>query len=89
MTTDRYSAAAQSLIAPSDDFFAITPDDVAVLPRATKAIYVGTGGDVTVVSVRGDSPVTFAGVPDGAVLDLRVKAIRATGTTASNLVGLA
>ena len=67
----------------------MTPSDTQDLPQVTKAIYVGTGGDIALVPVQGAGPVTFRNVPAGAILDVRVRAIRISGTTASDIVGLA
>lgn len=89
MPVDSFEGFANSPIAPAEVCFAITPSDTADLAQATKALYVGTGGAVSIIPVRGTSPITFANVADGSILDVRVKAVRATGTTASNIVGLA
>lgn len=89
MTTDLFSSAADSPIAPAERCFAIVPSDSEPLPLATKAIYVGTAGDVTLRSVAGAEDVVFRNLPDGAVLDVRVIAVRATGTTAADIVALA
>ena len=89
MPIDAYKNTADSSIAPAEYCFAITPSDESDLGRATKAIYVGTGGDVALVSVRGESVVVFSNVASGSILDVRVRAVRAAGTTASGIVGLA
>ncbi len=89
MFEDAFEGYANSPIAPAELCFAITPSDTENLVRATKAIYVGTGGVVSLVPVRGTEAVSFVNVPDGSVMDIRAKAIRATGTTATNIVGLA
>jgi hypothetical protein len=89
MTTDLFASSADSPLAPSELCFAVQPDDTAALAFATKAIFVGTGGDVTLRTVRGSEDVTFRNVPDGAVIDVRVIAVRATGTTAADIVALA
>jgi hypothetical protein len=73
--------------APSRRTANLTPSDNALLPRATKALYVGTGGTIVLRAVDDDSDTTFANVADGAILDVRVVAIRSNGTTASNIVG--
>lgn len=80
---------ADSPTAPALDCFDITPDDVADLSRVTKALYVGEEGDVVLRSALGASDVTFRNLPAGYILDVRVLAVRATGTTASALIGLA
>ncbi len=89
MFKDPFERTTDSPMAPAEDCFAITPDDGADLPRATKAVYVGLTGDVALIPVRGTAPVVFRRVSAGTILDVRVRAIRATGTTAGDLVGLA
>ena len=89
MSHDPFASSADSPIAPAELCFPITPSDTAALQTATKALFVGTGGTVTLRSVRGTADVSFKNVPDGAVLDVRVSAVRATGTTAADIVGLA
>lgn len=73
---------------PAQRAFAVTPanSDFANEVQA-RALYVGGAGDVTVVTVGNDT-VTFAAVPAGTILPVSVKQVRATGTTASNLVAL-
>lgn len=85
--TDRFSSHAASLTGPASAAFPLTPSDTVDLRETTRGIYVGTGGDISVVMASGDT-VSFASVPDGAVLPLRVTRLRATGTTAGNIVGL-
>ena len=89
MPQDRFQNSSDSLIAPAQLCFAVTPHDVQDLPQVTKAIYVGEGGDIKLRTIDGDADVTFYGVPTGAILDVRIKAIRATGTSAALIVGMA
>jgi hypothetical protein len=89
MQKDPFHNSSGSLIAPSDDCFTIVPDDLLDIARATKAIYIGTGGDVTLRPLRSESDVVFRNLVSGSILDVRVGAVRATGTTASDIVGLA
>jgi hypothetical protein len=44
---------------------------------------------VVLRSARGSEDVTFRNLPAGYTLDVRVRAVRANGTTAAALVGLA
>lgn len=87
--TNPFEQYADTPTAPALNCFAITPDDTADLALVTKAIYVGEAGDVVLRSAQGDADVTFRNVPEGYILDVRVLAVRATGTTAGSLVGLA
>ncbi len=89
MVNYRFEGYSSSLTAPADVRFAITPDDTAALAEVTRAIYVGTGGNIAVRAANSASDVTFVNAPSGAILDIRVSHVRATGTTAANLVGLA
>jgi hypothetical protein len=89
MPLDTFGAVLDSLIAPARNCFSITPNDNASLPFLPKAIYVGTGGNLVVRAIDSNSDVTFTNVASGTILDVRVTSIRAAGTTAANLVGLA
>ena len=62
---------------------AVTPSDSATF--SPSVVYVGTSGNVAVTTAAGDS-VTFTNVQSGGVIPVRIKAVLATGTTASNLV---
>ena len=88
MLVDPFAGVADSIVAPASNCFVITPDDTNDLTIASKAVFVGTGGDLVLRPIAGDEDVTFRNVPDGSVLDVRVRAIRASGTTASDLIGL-
>lgn len=84
---DKFSQQTPQLNSPAATAFAITPSDGADLADSTRAIYVGVGGDVKVTTVGGDT-VTFVGATAGSVLPIRAKKVFATGTTATNLVGM-
>ena len=89
MALNGFSSTLDSLISPARKCFSIAPDDAATLPILPKAIFVGTGGDLVVRAVDSDDDVLLANAASGSIIDIRVIAIRAAGTTASNLVGLA
>jgi hypothetical protein len=84
---DDFAGHEAGLSTPARDAGAILPSDAAALPRATRALWCGTAGDVRVRMVSG-AVVTFAGLPAGTLLPLRVDQVFATGTTAGALVGL-
>ncbi|TMV86888.1 hypothetical protein FGG78_19355 [Thioclava sp. BHET1] len=73
--------------APFQDAAAVTPDDDGDLPVLPRALYLGTGGDLAVVTAGGQS-VTFSALPDGSLLPLRARRIAATGTTAGAILAL-
>ena len=85
--TDRFENMSTGLTAPALDAFAITPDDNSDLLEVARALYVGGGGDVALITKEGNS-VTFVGVSAGQILPVRVKRALLTGTTATNIVGL-
>ncbi|HEX5305756.1 MAG TPA: hypothetical protein VFW82_06715 [Dyella sp.] len=85
--TDKFDYNATGLDSPATDAAAITPSDTTDLTNTTRAIYVGTGGDLK-VKMRGGQTVTFKAVPQGSTLPLRVLRVLSTGTTAADLVGL-
>jgi len=87
MPTDRYDKHASSLMAPADDGFAITPNDGADLTRTPRSIYVGGAGNIALITSKGTT-VTFTGLAAGSVLPIRANRVLATGTTATNLIGL-
>lgn len=89
MPKDNFQNSSDSLIAPAQVCFHVTPHDTQELEAVTKAIYVGQGGDVTLRAVDSTSDTIFRNVQTGSILDVRVSAIRSTGTSASDIVGLA
>lgn len=89
MTAQPVESFLDSPIAPALQCFAITPDDTSDLANVTKAVYVGEEGDIVLRAARDNQDVTFRNVPAGFILDVRVSAVRSTGTTAGSLVGLA
>jgi hypothetical protein len=89
MFEDKFRNSVDTPTAPSERCFAIVPDDANDVDHGTKAIFIGVGGDVSLVSVRGEQPVLFRNIPSGSILDVRVRAVKASGTTATDIVGLA
>lgn len=83
----REVATGQVTSAPADHAVAITPSDVTSLAHPVRGIYVGTTGDVTVLTVGGET-VTFVAVPAGAILPVAANRVNDTGTDAEDLVGL-
>lgn len=77
------------LTAPATKGAMITPDDSAPLAEVPRALYVGFGGDIAMELV--DAPgvlLTLSNFQAGIVYPLRPSHIYATGTTATNIVGL-
>lgn len=72
---------------PGEDAGAVTPSDSVNLTRTARALYIGTGGNVVVITASG-TVVTFANVQTGTVLPVRASRVNATNTTASNIVAI-
>lgn len=89
MFIDPFVHTSNNPTSPAETCFPIVPNDTADIQMATKALYVGRGGNLTIISVRNEVPVLFANIASGSVLDVRVRRVLATGTTAGDIVGLA
>lgn len=74
---------------PSRKPYAVTPHDTNALTEVPKAIYVGTAGNVVLRGVGASADVTFKNVTAGQILDVVPSHIRATGTTAADIIALA
>lgn len=72
----------------AEDFAVITPSDGTDLAFRCRALYVGTAGNVSVLAADGSTAVVFKNVPSGSVLMIRTTRVRATGTTATDIVAL-
>jgi hypothetical protein len=87
MTSPTYIRTGNSGLQSADHFQAISPSDGSDLAFQTRAIYVGAAGDLTIQNYLGAN-ITFVGLPVGALLPVVTSRVRATGTTAANLVAL-
>lgn len=87
--TDAFSRQADSAEAPSAHPFAVIPSDAAPLAAIPKALYVGTGGTVVLRTASGSADITFKNLANGQILPVRARFVRATGTTAADIVALA
>jgi len=66
---------------------AVTPHDTNTLNPVTDALYVGGAGNVVVTGIDG-ADYTLTGALAGHVYNVAVTRVKATGTTAGNLVAL-
>lgn len=72
---------------PAKEAIAITPSDTVNITFPVRAIYIGVTGNVTVLTWE-QSVVTFTAVPAGVFIPIGCLRVNATGTTATNIVGL-
>lgn len=84
---DRFRTGGDSVTAPARCAFAITPHDTQPLPLVTKGLCVGTSGEIALRAIDSEADVTL-NVVAGQLLPIRITHVRASGTTASGLVGL-
>ena len=83
---DVFEDHAQSLTSPVTAAETISPSDTTDLTQATRALYVGVGGELAVQMLSGDV-VTLNNVQAGVLYPLRARRVMATGTTAAGLIG--
>lgn len=83
--TDHFKTHATGMSDPILNAAAVVPDDANDLGVTTRALFIGTGGNLRVTLVSGDT-VTFANAGAGWH-PLRVTRVWATGTAATNIVG--
>jgi hypothetical protein len=88
MMADQFSSNADSVSAPATRAVAVSPHDTNALADIPKALFVGTGGNLTMRGVAGISDQMWRNVPSGSVLPFRAQYVRATGTTAADLLAL-
>lgn len=80
---------SQTAIDVARDCVTVTPNDTTVFSPPLNGLYIGTAGTgaLTVVTGAGNT-VAFASVTAGLVIPIQVSQVKATGTGASNIVGL-
>ena len=85
---DRYENHTPALSDPARAAFVIAPHDSQPLAMLPKAITAGIGGRLVLRAVDSPGDVTVT-VAAGQILPIRALYVRAAGTTAGELVGLA
>ena len=82
------------LSAPAHNGTAITPNDSTDLVTNTRAIFIGTTGNLSVILASDQSnsgagtAVVFKNLASGSTLNIRARRINATLTTATDIVAL-
>lgn len=80
--------SVDSVSAPATAALLVTPHDINELNTIPKALYVGVGGDIVMRGKADSGDQTWKNVPSGAILPFRARYIRATGTTATNILAI-
>lgn len=86
MADERFASRRVNLSDPANDASAITPHDTNALSATTRAIYVGTTGNLSVKTAGGQTTV-FKNVPAGLLLPVRATHVL-TASTAADLVAM-
>lgn len=81
-----FKANALTAAGPATDILPVTPSDTTDLPFVASALYVESGGTVSIVTVRGQTRTVTVG--DLSLLPVGVVRVRATGTNATGIHAL-
>lgn len=84
--TNPFENRASSLSGPAADILPVTPSDLTDLPEVAVALYVETGGALSIVTVRGGARTVT--VADRSILPVGTRRVKATGTSASGIHAL-
>jgi hypothetical protein len=84
---DNFENYNGGLDSPALNAEAVTPSDSVSLTNDSRALYIGVGGDVSVL-MSGGTSVTFVGLLAGSILPIRANRVNATSTTATDIVSL-
>ena len=85
---DQFFAHGDSVSAPATRAVAVVPHDANALADIPKALFVGTGGNITMRGVGGGADILWKNVPAGAILPFRAQYVRAAGTSAADILAL-
>jgi hypothetical protein len=85
---DPFTRVADTATAPARLAVPVIPSDTLALADIPKALFVGTGGAIAMRGVGGGSDQVWKNVQDGSILPFRAQYVRATGTTASDILAL-
>lgn len=88
---DKYGAFVSNVSDPARKSIAVAPSDTQDLADVPTSLYVGNGGDITMIGIdapSGAPGVLWKNVPAGMILPFRARRILAAGTTAANILAL-
>jgi hypothetical protein len=84
---DDFASFAGSPLAGAGNIAAVTPSDTVDLTDVTRWVWVGGAGNLVVITAAGQT-VTITGIAAGTLLPIRVSRVKATLTTATNILAL-
>jgi len=75
--------------APARKVAAVTKhDDNDIATGVADALFIGVGGDVSLIAGDDSTAVLFKNVASGQILPVSAKRVRVTGSTATDIVAL-
>ena len=84
---DKFQNIPVASNSPATNGFPIVPNDLVDFPQACRGIYIGGGGIISLITVKGDELI-FKNTVAGTILPVRAARVKATGTTATDMIGL-
>ena len=84
---DNFSRLPSLTSDPATNAVLVSPNDSTDLANVTRAVYVGTTGNMK-VTMQDSGTVLFTGIAAGTTLPIRVTRIWSTTTTASTILAL-
>jgi hypothetical protein len=85
--TDLWARQQTGLESPLDDGEQVTPSDSVDLTKVCRALHIGTGGDVVVIT-KGGTTLPLGNIASGTLYPIRASRVKSTGTTATGIVAL-
>lgn len=85
---DKFSQTADTVDAPASSAVAVTPHASNALADIPKALFVGTGGNITMRGMGDSVDTVWKNIPNGAIIPFRAQYVRASGTTAADILAL-
>ncbi len=85
---DPFADTLDQLTAPATAARPVTPDDANPLADIPKALFVGTGGTLVLRGLADGADAVWKNVASGSIVPLRARFVRATGTTAADILAL-
>lgn len=82
-----FSGRAVSISGPATDILPVTPDDASDLADVAIALYAEAGGAIS-FDPAGGGATRVVVVPDGMILPVGARRVRASGTTATGIHAL-
>ncbi|MGT2514702.1 spike base protein, RCAP_Rcc01079 family [Sphingomonas panni] len=83
---DMFRDSSDTAISPARSAVPVVPSDAAAMPHLPKAPYVGSAGNIALRCIDDQQEVVFQNVAAGTILPVRAAFVRASGTTAAQIV---